>query len=200
MTVHRPGLPTGLPPVPAAFTTALESLRSVTFRPEITVSETPAPARLAPHSVALLGEVVVGEDELASGRFVLLHDPDGQEPWGGTFRVVSFVRASVEMEMAADPLLTEVAWSWLLEALDDRGAAWTAPSGTVTRTASQSFGSLQDRPPVGEVEIRASWTPRDPVLGPHLGAWSDLLSHLGGLPPLPPGVAPLTRPRSARAR
>lgn len=187
--------------MPADFAAALASLRDATLRPEITVEETPAPARLAPHAVALVGEVT-GDDgtELASGRFVLLHDPAGQEPWGGTFRIVSFVRACVEMEMATDPVLAEVAWSWLTEALDEHSAAWIAPSGTVTRTASQSFGSLQDRPPVGEAEVRASWTPCDLDLGAHLAAWASLLAHLGGLPPIPAGVAVLGRAREARRR
>ena len=77
------------------FADALADIRDTILRPEITVTETPAPARLAPFSVALLGEVVVGDDEIASGRFVVLHDPDGQEPWGGVFRVVTFVRAPI---------------------------------------------------------------------------------------------------------
>lgn len=200
MTARKRDTPPGGSTTPAEFERALASLRSAALRPEVTVEETPAPQRLAPHAVAMLGEVLEGDDELASGRFVLLHDPDGQEPWGGTFRIVSFVRASVEMEMATDPVLTEVAWSWLLEALDDRGAAWAAPSGTVTRTASQSFGSLQDRPPVGEVEIRASWTPLDAGVGAHLQAWSDVLSHLAGLPPVPAGVTVLSRPRAPGRR
>ncbi len=180
--------------MPAAFSAALASLRAATLRPEVLVDETPAPSRLAPHAVALIGEVKGGDEELASGRFVLLHDPAGQEPWGGTFRIVTFVRAYVELEMATDPALTEVAWAWLLEALDGQGAAWDAPSGTVTRTASESFGSLADRPPVGEVEVRASWTPRDAVIAPHLAAWGDLLAHVAGLPPLPYGVTLLPRP------
>ena len=182
------------------FAQALSELRGARLRPEVRVTEVPAPQRIAPYAVALTAEVATAgsDEELASGRFVLLHDPDGQEPWGGTFRIVSFVRASVEMEMATDPVLTEVAWSWLIEALDDRGATWAAPSGTVTRTASQSFGSLQDRPPVGEVEIRASWTPLDAATGAHLQAWADLLAHLAGLPPVPAGVTVLSRPRAGR--
>ena len=48
---------------------------------------------------------------------MLLHDPDGHEPWEGTFRVVTFVRAELEPEIGADPMLAEVGWSWLMEAL-----------------------------------------------------------------------------------
>ena len=192
-----------LPGEPAAgFARAIGRLRAVPLRPEVCLTEVPAPQRIAPYAVALSAEVVgvAGEAELASGRFVLLHDPAGQEPWGGTFRIVSFVRACVEMEMATDPVLAEVAWSWLTEALDEQRASWLAPSGTVTRTASQSFGSLQDRLPVGEVEVRASWSPGDLELGAHLTAWAGLLAHLGGLPPIPAGVAVLGRAREARRR
>ena len=70
-----------------------------------------------------------------------------------------------------------------------------AESGTVTRTASQSFGSISDRPPSGDVEIRASWTPLTPDVGAHLAAWGDVLVQVAGLPPLPPGVATLPVPR-----
>ena len=49
---------------------------------------------------------------------MLLYDPDGQEGWDGVFRLVAYIRAEVEPEIAADPLLGEVGWSWLSEALD----------------------------------------------------------------------------------
>ena len=94
-------------------------------------------------------------------------------------------------------MLTEVGWSWLLESLDERGALSRAESGTVTRTASESFGAIEDRPPSGDVEIRASWTPGSPDIGPHLHAWADVLAQVAGLPPLPLGVASLPLPRVA---
>jgi hypothetical protein len=186
---------TGAGTVPTPFDAALASIRGVTLRPEVVLEETPAPQRLSPFAVALQAEVVVDDEEAASGRFVLLHDPEGQEPWAGTFRVVSFVKGTVELDIAQDPMLTEVAWSWLVEALEDRGAEFRAESGTVTRTASQSFGAIEDRPPSGDVEIRASWTPRSSDLAPHLQAWADVLAQVAGLPPLPVGVAALPAPR-----
>ena len=184
-----------LAPVPADFATALESIRSALLRPEIVVEETPAPLRLSPYAVALQAEVVLGDEEAATGRFVLLHDPEGQEPWEGDFRVVTFAKGTVELDIAQDPLLTEVAWGWLLESLENREAGFRAESGTVTRTASESFGAIGDRPPSGDVEIRASWTPTGPDVGAHLLAWGDVLAQVAGLPPLPAGVATLPRPR-----
>jgi hypothetical protein len=181
--------------VPADFAVALESIRSALMRPEIVVEETPAPLRLSPYAVALQAEVVLGEEEAATGRFVLLHDPEGQEPWEGDFRVVTFAKGTVELDIAQDPLLTEVAWGWLLESLEDRAATFRAESGTVTRTASESFGAIGDRPPSGDVEIRASWTPTTADVGAHLLAWGDVLAQVAGLPPLPPGVATLPSPR-----
>lgn len=197
MTARRSdqGSGSGADAVPASFAAALESIRSVVLRPEITLEETPAPQRLSPYAVAIQAEVVIDDEEAASGRFVLLHDPDGQEPWDGEFRVVSFAKGTVELDIAQDPMLTEVGWSWLLEALGDRGARYRAESGTVTRTASESFGAISDRAPSGDVEIRASWTPVTPDVGPHLHAWADVLAQVAGLPPLPPGVASLPLPR-----
>lgn len=173
---------------PVEFRRAITSLRAASLRPEIQLDETPAPRRLAPHAVAMTADVVVaGDEELATGRFVLLHDPDAPDAWDGTFRVVTLVQADIEPEAAADPLLPAVGWSWLTDALD----AWRAPygnaSGTVTRLAEESFGL--DRPPTAKVEIRVSWTPRDTEIGRHLNAWADLLCQAGGLPPVPPDVA-----------
>ncbi|MEV6784924.1 DUF3000 family protein, partial [Streptomyces sp. NPDC051098] len=42
-----------------------------------------------------------GEDDLADGRLVLLHDPAGHDAWQGTFRMVTLVRAGVPYADAA---------------------------------------------------------------------------------------------------
>lgn len=180
-----------------AFDRALASLRAVRVRPELAVDEGPAPQRLAPHAVALTAEFVEDDDELASGRFVLLHDPEGVEAWEGTFRAVVFIRASLEPDLATDPLLTGVAWAWLLESLEASAGPHTALGGTVTRVMSESFGALGERDVNGMVEIRASWTPvGDPdLMGGDLQAWADTLAQAAGLLPLPPGVAALVAPR-----
>ncbi|HEX7189240.1 MAG TPA: DUF3000 domain-containing protein [Actinomycetes bacterium] len=187
---------------PEQFLQALEALRSVTPRAEVVLEETPAPQRLAPHAVALSADVVAPGDpdtELGTGRLVLLHDPAGHEAWEGTFRVVTYVRAELDHEMASDPLLPGVGWAWLTEALEGHAAAYTAASGTVTRVASESFGAIAGEPGSAQIEIRASWTPLDAAFGAHLLAWCDLLCTTAGLPPTTPGVVTLpVRRRSAR--
>jgi len=183
--------------VPPAFVQALQALAARRLRPEVRLSEIPAPTRIAPFAVALSAEVgdadeeLVPEVEAASGRFVLLHDPAGQEAWEGMFRVVTLVRAALDAELGADPLLCEAAWSWVVDSLDQAGATHRALGGTVTRVVSQSFGALAERPGEVEVEIRASWTPEGDA-GEHLAAWGAVLCAAAGLPPLPDGVAPLT--------
>ena len=176
------------------FTRALEDLRRARVRPEVAISEVPAPQRIAPYAVALTASVLDPadpDDELASGRFVLLHDPMAPEPWGGQWRAVTFARAELEPEVAGDPLLGEVGWSWLIDALLGRRVDFGAEAGTVTRVVSQSFAGLADRPASVEMEIRASWTPLGPTVGDHFLAWSDLLCTVAGLPPLPEGVTAL---------
>ncbi|MFK4222077.1 DUF3000 domain-containing protein [Streptomyces sp. NPDC019890] len=180
--------------VPRAFRLAVEALRAARLRPEIEVDPTRPPQRLAPHAYALEAAVVDGDDDLADGRLVLLHDPAGHEAWQGTFRLVTLVRAELEPEMAADPLLPEVCWSWLTGALEARGLAYGEPSGTVTRAGSHYFGGLAERRPATQIEIRASWTPREgrggvPDSAAHLAAWCDLLCQIAGLPPSPAGPA-----------
>jgi Protein of unknown function (DUF3000) len=192
--------------LPEDFRRAVETLRPDRVRPEVVIDTTPAPQRLAPYAHALTADVV---DEsgtvLATGRLVLLHDPAGHDGWRGTYRLVSYVRAELEPEIAADPLLPEVGWTWLAEALAGREADHTAASGTVTRVASQSFGEMADRPPSAEIEVRASWTPvQRPSatldLSPHLAGWIDLLCTTAGLPPLPTGVVAMPSRRRPRSR
>ena len=175
---------------------ALESLQSPVLRPEFTLEEVPAPQRLAPHSIALAVEAVDADDEeLAVGRFIVLHDPEGQDTWDGTFRVVSFVRAPMESDVVTDDLFDEVAWSWLTDALSDAGAEFHNASGTVTRTVSRSFAGLEDRSTETDLEIRASWSPDTEDLSLHMQAWLALVEKSSGLTPLPEGVTALSRKR-----
>ncbi|WOX21502.1 DUF3000 domain-containing protein [Streptomyces solicathayae] len=179
---------TGQEPVPPVFRKAVEGLRSARLRPEIEIDPTRPPQRLAPFAYALEAAVVSGEEDLADGRLVLLHDPSGHDAWQGNFRLVTLVRAELEPEMAADPLLPEVCWSWLTGALEARGLGYGEASGTVTQAGSHYFGGLAERRPASQIEIRASWTPREglggvPDTAAHLAAWCDLLCQVAGLPP-----------------
>lgn len=181
--------------VPPAFEEALLSLRGHRQRPEVRLEEVPAPTRIAPYALALTAEVnptPEPETLLGSGRFVVLHDPEGQSAWNGTFRVVAMARAQLEDELGADPLLGEVGWAWLTDALVSAGAGYHSLSGTVTRVLSESFGGLVLRDQSVEIEVRASWSPNTTDLGPHLMAWTQLASSACGLEPLPDGVTALT--------
>lgn len=187
---------TGVPPL---FETAVQAILAMPWRPELKVEEIPAPQKIAPFAVAISAEVECDDAEVGSGRLVLLHDPAGSASWDGDFRCVSYTRADVDPEMVADPLLTEVGWSWLLDALDRNQATYGSPSGTVTAVSSRSFGGIAADSPRAEVELRASWTPlvtsADDVVR-HLRAWSELLCLTAGLPPLPDGVVPIAPRRS----
>ncbi len=193
---------------PPAFQAAVQALRGSRLRPQIEMEPTRAPQRLAPYAYAVEATVVDGDQDLADGRLVLLHDPDGHDAWRGTFRLVTLVRAELEPEMAADPLLPEVCWSWLTGALGGRGLSYGEPSGTVTRASSHYFGGLSERPAASQIEIRASWTPREglggvPDAAAHLASWCDLLAQVAGLPPAGPGdasVVTLPQRRDPQAR
>jgi hypothetical protein len=147
----------------------------------------PAPKRLAPHAAAIAVAVTVDRDgeleEVASGRLILLYDPDGRDDWaGGAFRLVALVQADIEPEVAADPLLGEVGWSWLTEALD--GPGYTAESGTVTRVITEGYGTKSGEPPLTSFELRASWSPGDHLdLAGHVAAWCACLAAAAGLEP-----------------
>lgn len=220
---------------PRAFRRALVSVREALVRPEVEVSALTAPSRMAPWAAALAAAVSSdaepgrpwrsgrvdraaggrerepGEDrhdDLASGRFVLLHDPAGPPAWGGTFRVIVYLRALLEADLVHDPLVAEVAWSWLVDALDAGSAHPLALGGTVTRVCSQSFGELADpgdgpgaqpgadamaEDLTAEVELRASWTPPAGAVGASVSAWAEVVATAAGLAPAPEGVLHLPR-------
>ncbi len=192
-----------LAPAPAAFRRAVQDLSEAAWRPELLVEEMPAPQRIAPFAAAITADVVVAGEDVGSGRLVLLHDPAGNAAWRGTFRCVTFARAAVDPEMVTDPLLARVGWSWLMDALDNNGAEYVEPSGTVTSVSSESFGGMADDSPEAEVEVRASWTPvlSDGLgLNAHLQAWAELLCTTAGLPPLPAGVVLMPSRRNPPSR
>jgi hypothetical protein len=173
-----------------------DALRTFIPRAEILLEEVPPPQKLAAFSYALSADVSNGllgeaENEIASGRFVLLHEPGGQETWEGEFRCVTYVRADVDVMMQEDPLLPEIGWNWLLESLSTAGCKYVAASGTVTRVVSASFGKLSPRKDEAEIEIRASWTPLIEApddIGTHIEGWCKLMAELSGLHPIPQGV------------
>ena len=144
--------------------TAFEAGRDAVgeVRDDIAFEDHPAPRRLAPYAAAMAATAYRDGEEVATGRLMLLFDPDGQDGWTGTFRLVAQVHADVDPEMAEDPLLGEVGWSWLTDALDVHAPGYSAPSGTVTRVITEGFGAKEDEPTVTGFELRASWCPGDP--------------------------------------
>ncbi|WP_246000201.1 DUF3000 domain-containing protein [Nocardioides pocheonensis] len=185
------------PPMPAEFVRAVEQLRSARFRPEVLTEEMPAPQRIAPYASALSADVTSDGVDIGTGRIVVLHDPAGNDAWEGTFRCVAYARADIDPELVTDPLLAEVGWTWLTEALEAHGATYAAPSGTVTTVASESFGGMATEPGTAQIEIRASWTPVG-ELTPHVEAWGELLCTAAGLPPVPEGVVTMPSRRGQR--
>lgn len=186
-------------PAPAAFQSAITSIRGVVQRPELRLEEIPAPGSLAPYAIAFAADVApaghADDSELGTGRFILLYDPDEPEAWGGPFRVVCFAQAPLETDIGLDPFLADVAWSWLIDALDARGARYVAANGTATKILSTGFGELAHRGDGAQIELRASWTPLDAEIAPHVEGWGELLCMLAGLPPRTEGVTVLPRRR-----
>lgn len=179
---------------PRTFAQAVAAVRSLRLRPEIDLAEAPAPRRMAPDALALTADVIVDDDELGTGRLVVLHNADGDDAWQGSTRLVLYLDALVEPELAEDPLLPDVGWSWLEESLEHSGAEYWALGGTVTRVQSQSFAALSARGSEGRMQIRASWTAAQVGdLAHHVRAWADVLATACGLEPLPEGVAVLSR-------
>jgi len=186
--------------LPAVFAAAVESLQSAKARAELRISDIAAPVNLAPFSMALAADVTPArhseDSDLATGRFILLYDPDAPDAWGGPFRIVCYAQAPLETDIGIDPFLAEVAWSWLIDALDSRKAAYSAASGTATKILSTGFGGLAEQGDGAQLELRASWTPLNESIASHVEAWGDLVCMLAGLPPTPEGVTLLSARRA----
>ena len=176
---------------PEIFRGAVVSLNTVRPRPELRFEPIPAPQRLAPWTYAWGLELPGAGHASATGRLVLLHDPDGQEVWESTLRLVGFVRAELDAELAGDPLLPAVGWSWLADALGSFGAEHTALGGTVTQTSSARFGAITGPEQADDIELRASWSPKGDNLAAHGRAFCELMASAAGLPPV--GVVTLGR-------
>jgi hypothetical protein len=97
-------------------------------------------------------------------------------------RLVAYIQADLDASEAVDPLLPEVAWSWLVDALEER-SAHTALGGTVTATTSVRYGDIAGPARAHQLELRASWTATSPELGVHVQAFCEVLEHAAGLPP-----------------
>ena len=187
--------------VPKEFSDAVASAARATLRPELRVVETAAPEGLAPFQLAWAADVepsqATSDEEYGTGRLVFLCDPERPEAWGSAYRMVVFAQAPVDPSMGADQFLPNVAWSWLMDALDTRGAEYHHAAGTTTTVLSTGFGELAGDSQGAQVEVRASWSPTSSDLKPHLEAWSEFVCMLAGFPPTPDGVAALPPQRTA---
>ncbi|MEJ1155506.1 MULTISPECIES: DUF3000 domain-containing protein [Microbacterium] len=179
---------------PSTFDDAAAQVRSLSFRADLSVREIAAPSGLATDALAIAGDVRPETDALDSaygtGRLVLLHDEEGPSAWNGAWRIVCFAQAPLETDIGIDPMLADVAWAWLTDALSSRGAAFHSESGTATKTLSKGFGSLADEGDGAQIELRASWSPQGEVT-PHVEAWAELVCMLAGLPPGSEGITML---------
>jgi len=191
---------TAHPDAGTEFDAAVAELRETAFRDDITVREIATPQGLAPFAIALAADVRPGpngESAYGTGRFVLLHDPAAPPAWDGTWRIVLFAQAPLEPEIGTDPLLADVTWSWLVDALESKNAIYHSASGTSTKTLSKGFGGLAGEGDGAQIELRASWTPEGPFR-PHVDAWAELVGMLAGLPPGSEGIAVIGARKAAR--
>ncbi|MFD4367721.1 DUF3000 domain-containing protein [Rhodococcus sp. NPDC058521] len=177
---------------PAEFRAAVDSMGAARVRGDIDLGPIRPPQRLAPYSYAIGAEVTHDEsagvpeqsEGDAFGRLILLHDPDGDDAWNGTMRLVAYIQADLDASVAGDPLLPEVAWSWLVDALEARPEPITALGGTVTATSSVRYGDIAGPPHAHQLELRASWTATSSELAGHVEAFCEVLAYAAGLPPV----------------
>jgi hypothetical protein len=185
--------------IPTEFADALASAESATFRTELDVTTIASPEGIAPYSAAWSATVTpqAREDgDQGTSRLVLLHDPAAPDAWAGVWRMVCFAKAPLDQTMSEDPLLPDVAWSWLTDALSAHGASFNRAAGTASTIVSTGLGEMASDVKGAEIELRASWSPGNSEVKDHLEAWAEFVCMLAGFPPTPDGVATLRTSRT----
>jgi hypothetical protein len=180
------------------FDTAVASAARAHFRSELEVTDIPSPEGIAPFAKAWSATVTPqarDHGDQGTSRLVLLHDPEGQASWSGVWRMVCFAKAPLDQSMSEDPLLPDVAWSWLTDALTAHGAEFQRAAGTASTIVSTGLGEMRTEEKGSEMELRASWSPIDADIKNHLEAWAEFVCMLAGFPPTPDGVAALRTSR-----
>lgn len=201
-SAHVPPATSAGPTPQAVFDAIVASVSRASLRPELDVRAIPAPGGLAPFAHALSADVNparhADDSDQGTGRLIILFDPSAPEGWGGQIRVICYAQAPLETEIGLDPFVADVAWSWLVDALAARGASYTAASGTATKVLSTGYGELAAQGSGAQIELRASWTPLEHDLAPHVEGWAELLCMVAGYPPTADGVAVLPPRRGSR--
>jgi hypothetical protein len=168
---------------PAQFAAAALSLAQPVLRSELETSQIPAPDQIAPWALAFAAQAPNPADTPMNrgvGRIVFLHDPKEFDVWGSNMRVIAYGKSPLENDLGIEEDVAHYWWSELERALSNHGAKYRNEAGTVTKMSSTGMGSLANEPSASEVEIRASWSPTDDDLGPHLAAWQDLIASMAG--------------------
>ena len=179
----------------AEFVSTSQTLKFAAMRDELVIEQIPSPQNLASSSIAFSANIQDDSagvhGDMGTGRFILMHEPQDQEQWGGRFRIVCFVKSPLETDLGSDDMISDVSWDWLTEALARHGAEYANAAGTATRIISSGFGSLAGQSDHAELEMRASWSPVGGDISRHFEAWQDLVCIMSGLPSVPEKVADL---------
>ena len=184
------------PKAPAQFQAAAMGLTELMLRSELETLQIPAPKEIAPYALAFSAQVPNPADTPMNrgvGRLVFLHNPEEFDTWGSNMRVIAYGKSPLESDVAMQEDAANYWWECLMRALDYRGARFSHEAGTITRMTSTGMGSLATDRENTEIEIRASWSPQEDDLGPHLGAWQDLISGMAGYEIGGEGVARIAR-------
>ena len=97
-------------------------------------------------------------------------------------RLVAHIQADLDPHEAVDPLLPEVAWSWLVDALADRSGTCHRPGRHGHRDHPVRYGDISG------LRAPTSWRCGPPGQRPRrpwapTQAFCEVLEHAAGLPP-----------------
>jgi len=168
---------------PNEFFLACSRLSTAALRKELAIKQIPSPESIADFAIAFAADVPDGKDSVMNrgvGRIVFLYDASQNPTWGSNFRVIAYAKSPIESDMSEQPDLPNYWWGNLRRTLDLNAASYSQEAGTLTRTTSTGLGALTVDEPYSEIELRASWSPKELDLSRHFLAWQDLVASMAG--------------------
>ncbi|MFM8926682.1 MAG: DUF3000 family protein [Rhodoluna sp.] len=181
---------------PAEFKVAAAPLATPYTRSELDTTQIASPHGIGPFSLAFSAQVPDSTETPLNrgvGRIVFVHDPEQADVWGANMRVIAYAKSPAELDLGKEDDSANYYWELLSRALANHSAKYTAEAGTITKMSSTGMGSIATDKPSTEIELRASWTPLDGNLQPHLAAWQDLVAAMAGFALEGESVIPLSQ-------
>ncbi|MBW3087417.1 DUF3000 family protein [Bifidobacterium sp. 82T24] len=145
--------------VPDVVLRAVDSVRSMTLRGDVSYQEIPVSANLADYGIGVRMDIADESPHQTSGWIMILYSSRPRAEWKSHWRCVAFASTSSQV-LLHDSLTPTLTWDCLERMIT--GVEEETLGGTVSLNRDTSFGTLArytTRNSQSGCELRVSWTP-----------------------------------------